>query len=734
MSAATPEVFKIALQHHQAGRLPEAEALYHQLLAAQANHPGALHLLGVIALQSGQPEKAAKMIRQALAIDPANAGAHSNLGEACRALGLREEALACHRRAIELQGDFAAAHYNLAVALAEFGQPDAAIAEYREALRLKPDYLEACNNLGNALNKQGLFREAVDVYERALQLKPDVAQVWFNLGIAFAAVGRFEDAVSAYQRAAQLQPEHAESSIQLGYALQRLGRAEEALAAYQRAVALQPDNVEPRNNMGNALRSLGRLDEAVAAYQRALQIDSAYALAHNNLGTALRDQGRLDEALAAYRRALELQPDDARVRSNVIYSLHFHPDRIEPVLAEEQANWHRQFAEPLQQPVLSQVNDRDPERRLRVGYVSSDFRDHVVGRNLVPLFRCHDHARFEIVCYSGVARPDGVTERLRRHADQWRSTMGLSDEALSGMIRQDAVDILVDLTQHMMGNRLLVFARRPAPVQVSFAGYPESAGVDAIRYRISDRWLESGMEIPSGRERSPSVPYQGRAERVFLLDSFWCYDPCGMDAEVNSPPVEANGAVTFGSLNNFCKVNDGVLKVWSRVLGAVANSRLVLLSPFGSHRQRVWELLEREGVGSSRVEFVELRPRREYLKLYHRLDIVLDPFPYGGHTTSLDALWMGVPVVSLAGERAVSRAGLGQMSNLGLRELVALSEDEYVAIAARLADDLPRLAELRRSLRSRMESSPLMDALNFACKIEAAYRTMWRHWCTGVHR
>jgi predicted O-linked N-acetylglucosamine transferase (SPINDLY family) len=345
----------------------------------------------------------------------------------------------------------------------------------------------------------------------------------------------------------------------------------------------------------------------------------------------------------------------------------------------------------------------------------------VVGLNFMPLAKGHGHDHFEILCYAGVERPDGITEKLRQWADQWRNTAGLLDEALAEMIRSDGVDILVDLTQHLAGNRLPLFARKPAPVQVSFAGYPESTGLEAIRYRISDRWLESQMEV----RRSE----MGSAERVYLIESFWCYAPCGMELPVQGLPAQETGRITFGCLNHFCKVNDSLLQLWARVLKAVHDSRLVILSSEGSHRQRTWEFLAAEGIESHRVKFVSPRPRKEYFELYHDVDIVLDTFPYNGHTTSLDALWMGVPVVSLCGERPVSRAGLSQLSNLGLPELVAFTGDQYVEIAAGLANDIPRLKELRATLRPRMEKSVLMDGAHFARQIEACYRSMWREWC-----
>ena len=342
----------------------------------------------------------------------------------------------------------------------------------------------------------------------------------------------------------------------------------------------------------------------------------------------------------------------------------------------------------------------------------------MVGRNLLPLFQRHDPRSFEIFCYSGVARPDKLTDEFRRHARHWRLTVGVSDEAFSDKIRRDGVDILVDLTQHLAGNRLPVFARQPAPAQVSFAGYPESAGVEAIEHRITDRYLEARV----AKERP------GEKERVHLIDSFWCYDPCGAEVEVNPLPALEGKAVTFGSLGNFAKVNEPVLKLWARVLVAVKDSHLLMWSPAGSHRARTLEILRNEGVEARRVEFVAFLPRRKYLELYHRLDVVLDTFPYNGHTTSLDALWMGVPVVSLAGKTPVSRAGLSQLTNLGLPELVARSEEAYLKIAVELAGDFPRLTELRSTLRDRMKNSVLMDAPRFARQVEQAYREIWRAW------
>jgi len=574
------------------------------------------------------------------------------------------------------------AHYNLGNGLRERGGLDEAIAEYRHALAVKPDFPEAHNNLGNAL------------WER----------------------GRIEESIAAYRQALQIRPGDAEFHNNLGHALREQGRLDEAMAACRRALQIRPDYADAHTNLGIALRDQGQLEEAIAAHRCALRARPDFSDAHNNLGNALKDVGQLDEAIESYRRALEIKPGNASAHSNLVYTLHFHPSDDARAIGEERQRWTRRFGDPLKPLILPHANDRSPERRLRIGYVSPDFRDHVVGRNLVPLMERHDQENFEILCYSGVLREDALTREFRRRSRQWRNTVGVGDEALAEMIRRDGVDILVDLTQHMSGNRLPVFARKPAPVQVSFAGYPESTGLEAIEHRISDRYLEADS-VDDGA---------GRKEQVHLIDSFWCYDPCGMEVEVNGLPAYESGRVSFGCLNNFCKVNERMLRLWARVLEAVTDSRLVLLAGAGSHRRRTLETLAGQGIEGDRVEFVEFRPRREYLESYHRLDIVLDTAPYNGHATSLDALWMGVPVVSLAGNAAVSRAGLSQLSNLGLPELAARSEEHYVRIAVDLARDVSRLAALRSTLRHRMQNSVLMDASHFARQVERAYREMWQ--------
>ena len=745
----------MALHHHEAGRLADAEALYRQILAVQPNHGDALHLLGVIAYQVYRNDMAADLIRQAIAARPTephyyvNLGnalvaqgclseaitafrhalqlnpdypdAHNNLGNALVVQGHLEEAIAAFRHALKVKPDFPDAHNNLGVALKNQGDLNEAIAAFRRALEIKPDYAEAHSNLGDALRERGQLDEAVAACRQAIQIKSDLPGAYNNLGNALREGGHLDEAIAACRRAIQLKPESPESHANLGNALKDLCRLDEAIAVFRRALELKPDFPQACNNLGNVLRERGQLDEAVALFRRALQIKPDFPDAHNNLGGALMDQGKVGEAIASYRHALQLRTEDAKFHSSLLYTLHFYPSRDDRMIVEERRRWNLKFNDPLKRLVLPYANDRSSERKLRIGYVSPDFRDHVIGRYLVPLFKSHDHENFEIFCYADVMRPDNVTEEFRQYSHQWRSTIGVGDEALVEMIRRDGVDILVDLTQHMAGNRLPMFVRKPAPVQVSFAGYPESTGLEAIENRISDKYLEGD---------SADAKAEGK-ERVCLIDSFWCYDPCGVQVDVTPLPALKRGAVTFGCLNNFCKVNELVLRLWAQVLGKMKDSSLIISSHAGVHRQRTLEALGSEGVKTHRVEFVDVRPRRKYLELYHRLDIALDTFPYNGGVTTCDALWMGVPVVSLAGETSVARAGLSVLTNLGFPELAAHSESEYVNIAESLARDLPRLAQLRSTLRNRMENSVLMDAPRFARNVEAAYRSMWKRWCSS---
>ena len=427
----------------------------------------------------------------------------------------------------------------------------------------------------------------------------------------------------------------------------------------------------------------------------------------------------MDGAVACYRRALELKPDFVWAHSNLVFGQGFCPGCDAETLYEEHRRWNRQHAEPLAKFIQPHLNDRSPDRRLRIGYVSPDFRNHPVGLFLLPLLESHDHESFEVFCYASVRIPDTMTGRCRAHADVWRDVLGLSDEQLANAVRQDQTDILVDLSMHAGSHRLLVFARKPAPVQVTYLAYCGTTGLSTMDYRLTDPYLD-----PPGQDERFYCE-----QSVRLPETYWCYQPVIETPPVNPVPVLKGGPFTFGCLNNFCKVTPPALAAWSRLLQAMPDARLLLYARAGGHRDRVRGVLAERGISTERLAFVDFLPLEEYFDVYQRIDVALDTFPYGGGTTTCDALWMGVPVVSLAGQTAVGRGGASILSNVGLPELVAHDAEQYVRIAVDLANDLPRLSELRATLRNRMQASPLMDAPRFARNVEAAYREMWRRWC-----
>ena len=683
---ALARTLETAMRHHRGGQPSEAERLYRHVLAQDPGHAPAAFLLGLLALESGRPEHAVELFAQAVAAGPDNAVYRANLGEAERRL---------HR----------------------FG---AAAQSFLKAMSLKPDLLAPVHNLGLLLQERGAIDGAIACFERAAELAPNVPDVAQRLAAALAA--RRGAAVRKGRRPSPEESWSVSTLIELSkhYAMQ--GRRDDAMRLLGRAIEIHPRSAIAHANLGVHQAELGQLDGAIASHRRALEIQPDLVATHHNLGNALVKSGLLDEGFASYRRGLARRPDEPAQHSNLVFYQHFHPDADPRAALEEARAWDRRHGAPLSSAIVPHENDRAPERRLRIGYVSPDFRQHCQALFLFPVLAHHDHPRFEIFCYSDVARPDEWTARLLGHADHARNIVGVDDAAIAARIRADRVDILVDLTMHMAQNHLRVFARKPAPIQVCWLAYPGTTGLSAMDYRITDPFLDP--------PESDAGVYSEQSIR--LPDTFWCYHPLTTDAAVSPLPARENGHVRFGCLNSFFKVNDATIALWARVMREVEGSRFVLLAPIGSARTRILERFEQHGIDRTRIELVGHQPRLPYLATYRSIDVCLDTSPYNGHTTSLDAFWMGVPVVTLVGKTVVGRAGLCQAMNLGLPGLVARTGDQYVQIAVEWAKDRNRLADLRAGLRARMEASPLMDAPRFTANLEAAYRTAWKSWCEGA--
>lgn len=533
-------------------------------------------------------------------------------------------------------------------------------------------------------------------------------------GIELAGIGRLDEAIACFRLVIQIDPQSHQSHANLGVLLLSTGQLHEAIASLRTATALAPNCVEISNNLSNALAAAGDLDEAAAYAERALYLRVENLEAENALGNVRKDQGRLDESIACYQRALTLRPDWANVRSNLLYVRHFHPSSTPQSLLAEHREWDRIHARPLRSSWPIHTNSRDIGRPLRVGYVSADFREHPIGRFIRPLIDGHDRRRFEVFCYSNVAYADEMTGHSQSLTDHWRDIAAVSDDAAAELIRADRIDVLVDLGMHMRGGRPLLFARKPAPVQATYLAYCSTTGLEAMDWRLSDGYLD-----PKGNDAD-------YAERTWQLPGcYWCYEPPAAAPEVAEVPCRQRQYVTFGCLNNYCKVTDATLQAWKRILDAVPGSQLIVHAGKGSCRERV----SAAGIEPARVRFVERMPLADYLSLHAEIDMALDPFPCAGGTTTCDALWMGVPTITLTGQTAVGRSGVSILRHAGMGDCVTQSVEEYVCVAVELASDWERRAQLRRSMRERMRTSRLMDRAQFVNDVEAAFAGMWKAFC-----
>ena len=772
------------------GRHAEAEGYYRQALALAPGYVDAWSNLGVSLRALGRPDDAIACYRRALELAPGFADAWNNMGNALASLDRHDEATGAFRRAIEARPDYAQAHYNLANMLWDAKRYTEAIASYERAVAIKPDYLEAwvnlgnvymvekrhedavasyrrvlavdpdhaivLNNLGNALNERGQTTEAVASFELAVAIDPKFADAWNNMGNALVKLDRLQDAQARYERALELAPGHHEAHNNLGNVLSRLGRAPEAEPHYRRAIELSSEFAEAHANLSAALTLQGKVAEAEASAWRALALSPRLADAYVNLTNALAAQSRLDEAEAAsrhaielmpdlaeahgvlantltalgripeavdhYRHALTLKPDYAELHGNLIFALDFDPRTSAAEAFAERRRWNECHARPLMPAVVRHNNDASLERRLRVGYVSADFREHSAAMVFGPVVLSHDPERVEVVCYSGVSTADHVTARFQDAAALWRSTVGVPDEAMARMIRDDAIDLLVDLSGYSSGHRLKVFAMKAAPVQISAWGHALGTGLDAIDYFFAD-----AVTVPAEAQRYFS-------EEVVDLPAFVPYSPILPSPDVNPLPALERGGVTFGCFNRLSKVTAEVLALWAEILRAVLGSRVLMKFHGFEHapvEERIRAVFAGHGVEGARIDFRGGSKSWEHLAAYGEVDLALDPFPHGGGVTALDGLWMGVPMVTLAGERIPSRMGASILTTLGMPEFVASSPAEYVALAIHHAGDRARLAAVRAELRGRLRHSIICDHRAYCRAVEEAYRAMWRRWCGG---
>ncbi len=534
---------------------------------------------------------------------------------------------------------------------------------------------------------------------------------------------KYDDAQRFLEEIIKYKPDYPDSFFQLGNIFMAQNQFEKAIEQYMQVLKKRPDVFENLNNIGTAYYKLKKYDDAVFYYKKALAIQSDVEHILWAVAVCFAERGALDEAIGYYRRTLNISTKKTQIYSDLLLTMIYAESVTPEALAEEARKFGKNIAEPVQRK-KSFANGKDPERKLRIGYVSPDYRDHPIPYFLEPLLKLHDRKNFEIFSYSNTSYDNPIMERMKKSADFWRDLRDLNSDAAYSLIYSDQIDILIDMAGHTAANSLMVFARKPAPVQVTWLGYPATTGMKAMDYRITDHYVE-----PVGMTEHLNAETLWRLPKIFC-----CYQGHeNSPTVIDHPPFEDNGYITFGCFNNFMKVRDPVLAAWGRILKQVPNSRLLLEIPNlddPKFCKTVEDRLKKQDVPMDRV-MLELRTRTNQFVLYNKIDIALDPFPCCGGTTSMDTLWMGVPLITLAGQSFVSRMGVTILTNAGLPELIAYTTEKYIELVVDLAQDRARLKKIRHNLRDRFSSSPAMDQKSFTQDMEEAYRGMWRKYCVA---
>ena len=747
-TASLEETIKIAVAHHREGRLHEAENCYRLILASFPHHPDSNHNLGTICRQVGKHAAALPLLQAALVANPANGQYSISYADALVATGNAAQAIDVLKRAapfndLNLAGSaeqLVKKAQSMLVPVSPVAPPQVEIdtlvglfrsrrfAELETGARALianfPSSGVLWKLLWASLHRQG--KESFATLQNAVQLMPQDPELHYNLGVTYAAALKYELAVTSYHQAIELKPDYFEANNDLGLALLILGDLDGAIASFQRALELKPDDAYCVSNMGTAQRSKELFDDAVESFRIASGLKPDNAKIHDNLAMALIDVGELSESLASNARVLELEPEHLHARSRSLYIANFFSKATPAAMLAEARSYGKLVADKAK-PFASWKCVFAPDKRMRVGIVSGDLRDHPVGyfvENVLKEIAGNRSVAVEVIVFSNNVIETGITQRIKSCCVEWHMVESLPDEKLAKLIWEREIDILIDLSGHTAANRLPVFAWKPAPVQATWLGYFATTGVEAIDYFIAD---EYGV---------------AEGEEAFFTEKLWklphtrlCFTPPDLVVNVMPPPSLQAGYVTFGCFNKLTKMTEAVVKLWARILEAVPESRLLLKANMLNSESQCRSVIERfaaHGIARERLQLQGPSSRVDYLAAYGQVDIALDPFPFTGGTTTVEALWMGVPVLSLNGDRLLSRQSASILRNVGLDDWIAKSQDEYLAKAIGFAQNINALAPLRSASRQRLIQSPVCDAPRFAVQFEQALRAMWHSHCEST--
>lgn len=705
----------IAMIYYRQAKFAEALVWAKKATRLEPARVDSLNLLSSILVASGDVLQAVEYCRRALELEPGNPALLFNLGNLYKSSFRFDEACKCFRKSLELKPDYLEARNNYINALLGAGRPKEACAEGEAALEVCGPHPVLHLAFANALLENERLEEAENQFRLALRLNADFPEALCGLGELLRRRGEFRESLTCCSRATALSPQMVGAWVNLGNVQKDLGNFAAALASFQRVVDLQPSHVEACINSGFVCLQLGDTGRSIRYSKKALEHEPENILALNNLANAYTVSGRLEEGVACYERAHALEPDNPVVFSNMLLALNYLPSVDAQSVFKRHLEYGKIFEPANKESGLSCCEAPSSDRKLRVGYISADFRNHSVAFFACDLIAGHDRDAFDVYCYYNATSTDEVTRKFQKACDHWCDIALLTDQEVLELIRGDEIDLLVDLSGHTDGNRLTVFAQRAAPVQATWLGYLNTTGLRSMDFRISDRYS------------SPVDVHQAfHAEKLLHLDTCqWCYAPLDSAPPVSPLSALSSGVFTFGSFHNLAKLNEEVFALWARVLSAVPGSRLILVAKGAElASERINGFFAGQSVESDRIECIEAVGFHDYLGLHSRIDMCLDTFPYGAATTTCHSLWMGVPVITLRREEPMSRSGVSILTYSDLTEFIADSDHEYVAIASYWAANPGKLADLRSGLRERLNASAVMDAQKFVAEMEALYRYM----------
>jgi len=715
-----PQILALAIQHHQQGQFSQAESLYRQILARERDHADALHLLGVLHSQTGDFKSGVRLIKKAIKKNKTSAVFHSNLGAALKELGDYQEAAQACRRAIALNPKQVSAetYNNLGVVLKEQDKSAEAMENYRRALAIQPNFAEVYSNMGEILKEQGDIEAAIEHYQKALAINPQLANAHNNLGVALRVQKKWDDAAASYQQALRFDPKHAKAYFNFSSLLFVRGFLAEAAKCCAQAIKSKPEFIKSYLLLSEILLYQGKLKESIETCQQALQVDKKCSEAYSIMGACYFRLGQWEAVRENYRQALNLNPKQHEAHSGLLMAMSYSPKYDAQAIYNEHLRFAKQHA--AQVHIQPHQNNPEPHRRLKIAYLSPDYHDHPTVTFMEAIWQNHDRSEFELLAYANVTVGDKVTKRLQDHFDQWHDLVGKSDEEAANLIREHQVDILIDLTGHAANNRILVFARKPAPIQVAYLGYPATTGLSTMDYKLTDSVID-----PPGEEKY-------HTEQLFRLPTYRIVQLQPEESPtVNELPALQAGHIMLASFNNFLKVSEQAIQLWANILIALPSAQLKIVHRDGDNPKTqadIKKLFTQLGVDEQQLIVIGRQPFYDYLQLHNTVDLALDPFPHMGGTTTFLSLWMGVPVITLMGKISAARGASPQLA-LGLTQCIANTPEQYIENVVYFANHLTELNEIRINLRDQMIQSPLMDAVGFTRTLEKAYREMWQKWC-----